>query len=838
VRYVIVIARQKQGLKIVAQFARCRALFGELQNGAKLRGTVMKLVHSRFTVSTTMSVTCCLAAMATCPVLAAPSQQDFLHRKMSKAERRAESEITLRLAISGDDRNNPPVRNKKDEASYLGMDDEHLWKEIDQSEGLALIGLKAKDRNRGFFNGKSLLSDAEFDGLKREILAMSGVVVDENTERRTGREISVPKIPSLQFLTIRIGSMDVLTRLRGLDIIDWVEPARPQVIYANRLDCGGPPAYAGSSDDTMLTNPAQPDVVPWAYAHLAIPEMWRLADGGTRLGKNVNLIITDTGLYPTQAQFTDFFNTDPRANSRMISNLNWTNSTNVKCSHGTRIAGIAAAPADGSARANIVGVAPGANVRIEKIGDGVIPFDTPTENIVSAILDAASAQSTDQKLVAGSKRVVLMAWGMPYASEPIRDAIRSAFVSNPNVIFVAAAGTTTPVPIFPATMQAETFAVSIVDTQSTANFGAQNRYRLNTPANVGPGDTAAYGQTVDLVSVNSSTVYTPTTGPGVNAQGMATNRQGNVVPVSSLDTSTTWLINPISEAVEQTREVTTIGGSSSGVAILGGAIAAAWSRMPWLTREQLLARIQASATCANIAGLDGACNDWAGKKAVGHGIPDMYVAAGGSRDIFINGTAPQASGQTFQVSVGMVGEPSFFTFRWNNGATGDRQTLTLQPNSSQNICVTATNRFDGTVLNSCRVYTHVGGSPTTPAIATSFIFSTATAEAYSAVGNSINVAIGMGAVLPSACTLDGVFGQQLTIGPPNPWQPIGTAEVTANRGANGFTVSRTASNPNGLGVLVHAWHNLGSAIRVRAAYRVLAPQGTDCNVPGVTQSTP
>src|SRR4029079_1842209 len=118
----------------------------------------------------------------------------------------------------------------------------------------------------------------------------------------------------------------------------------------------------------------------------------------------------------------------------------WGGNAFARCSHGTRIAGLAAAPADASSTPNVVGIAWGSSLRSLKIGDGVMPTDTPSTAIASAILEAASSTIA----LPLRKRVLLMAWGMLAGSHVIRDAIESAFDSNPNLIMVAAAGTGVP----------------------------------------------------------------------------------------------------------------------------------------------------------------------------------------------------------------------------------------------------------------------------------------------------------------------------------------------------------------------------------------------------------
>ncbi len=771
------------------------------------------------------------------PSFASPDD-DYLSRELKPEELRRELEISATMGENAENPANPPVRTpggkKKSIATYTEMDDETLWREIKLADGEVIVGLKSSHLNRGYFNGESLSKDDEFEELKRVLFEKYGF--EESRKPDDKQPVDIPA--KYRFVTLRLDSPDALSKLRQLDIVDYVEPARVKLLLAG-LGCALDP-YSGTAGDSRLGGSPASDLIPWSYAHLGIQQMWGLAGNGPQLGNDVNVIVTDTGHYSTQTQFSDHFNANPSASSRSFRSINWTNEAGTHCSHGARIAGLAAAPADGSTKSNIVGVAPGSNLRQSKIGDSVLQAGFVVHDIVGAIDDAASFSSVDGQLKPGSKRVVLMAWGMPFESQAVKNAILRGH-QNPNVIFVAAAGTAIGVPVFPATM-AQTFAVSIVDAPNTTPppVPRGGAYRLNSLPNVDLADVAAYGDAVDLIAVNSSRAYTPTTGPGIDAAGFATNAAGSVVSVSDLGSA---------EVAQQTLEITSIGGSSSGVAMIGGSIAAAWSRLPHLSRDQILGRIQASATCQRIASINASCRDVLGNRLVGNGVPDMYVAAGGARSVFINGVAPSAFGTPFTVSAGMQGITDFFDYRWTEqvGGTqsvlsqGSTLTLTLPANTTRRICVTAVNKFDGMRLSDCKDF---APAPTTVATQTppveQWVYSVVKVESAASFlnGRRLDINVNQGQFLPIGCDLVEVLGQELTIGGSSPGQAKGLPVASADHANHGFRVSRTGSTLRDLGTLVHAWHDGFSAVRVRAAYRVLAAAGANCSVPGVVQSTP
>jgi hypothetical protein len=334
-------------------------------------------------------------------------------------------------------------------------------------------------------------------------------------------------------------------------------------------------------------------------------------------------------------------------------------------------------------------------------------------------------------------------------------------------------------------------------------------------------DRVAYGDEVDFVGVNSITtnLWVPTTGSGVNSAGQSVDSDGNLVPAADLNADII--------------EVSTIGGSSSAVATIGGGIALVWSRMPWLTRDQVLDRLVAASSCRAIAGLSAACRTSNGKTVVGAGIPDFYVAAGGARKLWIDGPPANAPGAAITVSAGMDGDPGLYKFTWSSGATGPVTSFALSPGQTVNLSLTAVNRLDGMTLTASRQFI---ATPTTART----LYATTTIESWAKFldGHRISRMVNPMATLPSGCFVTGVAGQELTVGGNDAGAPFGIPAAVVNRGNRGFTVTRTAFGPLNLDVLVTAWHDGAHAIRVRPVYFVQESGGVDCNSGGFTQSTP
>ena len=69
-------------------------------------------------------------------------------------------------------------------------------------------------------------------------------------------------------------------------------------------------------------------------------------------------------------------------------------------------------------------------------------------------------------------------------------------------------------------------------------------------------------------------------------------------------------------------------------------------------------------------------------------------------------------------------------------------------------------------------------------------------------------------------------------------KPVPPASASADHGNHGFSVARSSDNPRDLGVKLHWWYDVGSAITLRIAWTVKEPNTIDCSVPGKTRNDP
>ena len=98
-------------------------------------------------------------------------------------------------------------------------------------------------------------------------------------------------------------------------------------------------------------------------------------------------------------------------------------------------------------------------------------------------------------------------------------------------------------------------------------------------------------------------------------------------------------------------------------------------------------------------------------------------------------------------------------------------------------------------------------------------------------GGRNNDPVNVGMTMQTGCTVQSVSGIQYDKG----GNPIPPPAATMNNGGSGYTITSTATLPNGLDTNVHTWHDGTSGIFVRVAYNVSQPQGVDCSLAGATQ---
>ena len=384
-----------------------------------------------------------------------------------------------------------------------------------------------------------------------------------------------------------------------------------------------------------------------------------------------------------------------------------------------------------------------------------------------------------------------MAFGLPYTSPTIEGCIRDGYDTNPHVIFVAAAGTTFSWVVFPAVMNREVLAVSLVEINTLGGYKML------------PFMQVAYGSDVDFV--------TPITTDDVAATGFFTN------------------------------QVWSLGGSSAATALFSGLTSIVWSRFPDQSREQIVDLLKRSSSIAGITDQGGLPPF----SQVGAGVPNAYLAIGGCTRLEVSGPTQGAPGSVIQLRA-VPNCPRRLVYSWSRGL-GSAETVSFSvpqaEGSRDTITVTAADPVAKVNLSASHT---IEVKPAPSPLSTTTLYSTDWVVEYPVFfdGNALDRTLNGGVLMPPGCAVTALNGVRVCHPTPGqPWRTC-TAEVPSASGgppasAWGFVASRDpAALARDLTANFHVWHDGVTEIRVRAAYTVSQPAGVNCSVPGKTQLAP
>ena len=206
------------------------------------------------------------------------------------------------------------------------------------------MAVKAQGTNRGFFRGKSLISNVTSLKYKRGLIkSIPGLrEIPGNTPVRSANGENLP------IFYASLKTLETLAELRLSPVVDFVEPA---IIPMDALACGFE-AYNQSSypraKDSVWNDPAGAnpggflDTIPYSYAHHSVQKAWELF-AVIKPGSGQGIAVLDSGVSTKQEQFFTFYSSrDPRPGHLRINETG--ESIDDECFHGTKVASIAAAP--------------------------------------------------------------------------------------------------------------------------------------------------------------------------------------------------------------------------------------------------------------------------------------------------------------------------------------------------------------------------------------------------------------------------------------------------------------------------------------------------------------
>jgi subtilisin family serine protease len=299
-----------------------------------------------------------------------------------------------------------PSRQAERPGTWLDLGDEALWQRISGSGGVAAVGLKAPGTARGVYRGEVLIGRGDWQNARAALLNRPGITL-----------VSADDL--LPILEVRVADLRALRAIRRLPMVDYVEPvSAPQELIpvASTGGCG----YGAPWPQHDLVRAPGGDFYSVKFTAMGIPEAWKLSTG-----RGVTIASIDTGIASTQSQFFNDF-TSGSSTGRTMRMLSIPGMTPFdRCGHGTRMAGVIAAPHDGT---NVVGVAWGANLISVRHADGV------------ANVSSSAARQSVRIAAQNGAQVISMAWQSMNWFWQVSDEIKFWHHRHP-ILFLAAAGT-------------------------------------------------------------------------------------------------------------------------------------------------------------------------------------------------------------------------------------------------------------------------------------------------------------------------------------------------------------------------------------------------------------
>jgi hypothetical protein len=340
------------------------------------------------------------------------------------------------------------------------------------------------------------------------------------------RAILVEDDPILPIITLKLTDRHVLTALRNLKNVRYIEPldyAHADLMTEERSTSGcSVSTFALNTADYTTTTPNA--ILPWNFGLMNIPSAWNTAQG-----QGITIGVIDAGLSSSQSLLgSDFNNGDSNVGRSVTTDFTFGSSAYSSCSHGTAMSGLAV-----GARNNLgatTGVAYKANLHfIRGCEDVVLDRSVERTGLKNALVKMGNRADV---------KVISMSIGTPFYSSVIEDGVNYAWGAGK--MMMAAAGTSFSWTSWWGVVYPAALSRCVAITGVKENFG--------TCASCHDGSQVDFTMTMER-STNSS------------RNTLSLNTSGNAAKY--------------------------IGGSSCATAMASGVAAMVWSVNPNFTREQV-----------------------------------------------------------------------------------------------------------------------------------------------------------------------------------------------------------------------------------------------------------
>ncbi|MBK7965026.1 MAG: S8 family serine peptidase [Bacteroidetes bacterium] len=306
------------------------------------------------------------------------------------------------------------------------VDMKTLWSAVVESDQSVAIGYQPADA--GDISAKIHTVNVNTVAYKQVHDALKSLILEElNKSAGTSikwNDILIEDDPILPIITLRLTDKTVLTRLRNLQNVRYLEPMDywPNDVNRAGSGCDGSTYGLNASDYTTVTPSA---LVPWNFNNQNIPTAWN-----TSQGQGITIGVIDAGLSSSQSLLGSLFNNGDSNIGRSVStDYTLGSSAFNSCTHGTSMCALAAGPRNNQNATT--GVAYKSGLHFIRAANDVV-LDGSSEKTATKNAFIKMGNRSDV-------RIISLSMGTPFGSGVLKDG--ADYANNLGKTIFAAAGT-------------------------------------------------------------------------------------------------------------------------------------------------------------------------------------------------------------------------------------------------------------------------------------------------------------------------------------------------------------------------------------------------------------